>query len=477
MSYVVSFCPLFKDEKKTCMEIPQISILANNKDIIIKCPCGYTDTISLDKYLKSLVIESCVGILLEPPEIKDAAEKLKQAEEFVNVYLEQLKNEAIELKEKSDEVKAAYEKCKEMNHNVVYLIRRFFSNLFRDNDNLVKNIKNSCTFNLTKCDYVNATSKIDKIIDFFNTFTIYQKIDNNDYLFIDTKFKFPEHKDTVNGLKKLKDGRIAFYSFEKTIEILDPKNNYHIDLVIKGHPGGVLALDQFDNGDLVSVSGQHVMLWSITKDSYKCLHTIPYGEFKYLWFVAVCGDKRIAVANDTVIHVYEFNEGYVTTPAKELTQHTKIIKNLYYAKSKDLLLSSGEDGMLYVWNMSTYELLAQFGNCSCVQLNAIQPIDEDRVYANVFGEIKVINLKTFREEKDNTIKEVGCVLSYAILRHKNTLLLGGYYSEMRVYKVDEKETNDFKSGCKDNIEKLCVVDDHHIISLTKESNEIKLWEY
>ena len=207
------------------------------------------------------MIESCVGILLEPPEIKDAAEKLKQAEEFVNVYLEQLKNEAIKLKEKSDEVKAAYEKCKEMNHNVVYLIRRFFSNLFRDNDNLVKNIKNSCTFNLTKCDYVNATSKIDKIIDFFNTFTIYQKIDNNDYLFIDTKFKFPEHKDTVNGLKKLKDGRIAFYSFEKTIEILDPKNNYHIDLVIKGHPGGVLALDQFDNGDLVSVSGQHVMLW------------------------------------------------------------------------------------------------------------------------------------------------------------------------------------------------------------------------
>lgn len=477
MSYVVSFCPLFKDEKKTCMEIPQISIFANNKDIIIKCPCGYTDTMALDKYLKSLVIESCVGILLEPPEIKDAAEKLKQAEEFVNVYLEQLKNEAIELKEKSDEVKAAYEKCKEMNHNVVFLIRRFFSNLFRDNDNLVKNIKNSCTFNLTKCDYVNATSKIDKIIDFFNTFTIYQKIDNNDYLFIDTKFKFPEHKDTVNGLKKLKDGRIAFYSFEKTIEILDPKNNYHIDLVIKGHPGGVLALDQFDNGDLVSVSGQHVMLWSITKDSYKCLHTIPYGEFKYLWFVAVCGDKRIAVANDTVIHVYEFNEGYVTTPAKELTQHTKIIKNLYYSKSKDLLLSSGEDDMLYVWNMSTYELLAQFGNCSCVQLNAIQPIDEDRVYANVFGSIKVINLKTFREEKDNTIKEVGCVLSYAILRHKNTLLLGGYYSEMRVYKVDEKETNDFKSGCKDNIEKLCVVDDHHIISLTKESNEIKLWEY
>ena len=477
MSYVVSFCPLFKDEKKTCMEIPQISILPNNKDIIIKCPCGYTDTMALDKYLKSLVIESCVGILLEPPEIKDAAEKLKQAEEFVNVYLEQLKKEAIELKEKSDEVKAAYEKCKEMNHNVVYLIRRFFSNLFRDNDNLVKNIKNSCTFNLTKCDYVNATSKIDKIIEFFNSFTIYQKIDNNDYLFIDTKFKFPEHKDTVNGLKKLKDGRIAFYSFEKTIEILDPKNNYHIDLVIKGHPGGVLALDQFDNGDLVSVSGQHVMLWSITKDSYKCLHTIPYGEFKYLWFVAVCGDKRIAVANDTVIHVYEFNEGYVTTPAKELTQHTKIIKNLYYSKSKDLLLSSGEDDMLYVWNMSTYDLLAQFGNCSCVQLNAIQPIDEDRVYANVFGEIKVINLKTFREEKDNTIKEVGCVLSYAILRHKNTLLLGGYYSEMRVYKVDEKETNDFKSGCKDNIEKLCVVDDHHIISLTKESNEIKLWEY
>lgn len=477
MCYVVSFCPLFTDEKKNCMEIPQISILPNNKDILIKCPCGYTDTMALDKYLKSLVIESCVGILLEPPEIKDAAEKLKQAEEFVNVYLEQLKNEAIDMKEKSDEVKAAYEKCKELNHNVVYLIRRFFSNLFRDNENLIKNIKNNCTFNFTKCDYVNAPSKIDKIIEFFNTFTIYQKVDNNDYLFVDTKFKFPEHKDTVNGLKKLKDGRIALYSFEKTIEILDPKNNYHIDMVIKGHPGGVLALDQFDNGDLVSVSGQHVMLWSITKDTYKCLHTIHYGEFQYLWFVAVCGDGRIAVANDKVIHIYDFSGGITTTPIKELKQHANIIRNLYYSKNKDLLLSSGEDNMLYVWNLKTYELLAQFDDCSCTQLNSIQQLDEDRVYASVFGEIKVINLKTFREEKDNTIRDVGCVLSFAILRHKNTLLLGGYSTAMRVYKKDEKVRNDYKSGCKDDIDKFCVVDEHHIISLTKKSNEIKLWEY
>ena len=40
-----------------------------------------------------------------------------------------------------------------------------------------------------------------------------------------------EHSDTVNSLLLLKDKRVASCSFDKTIRIFNPSNDYHCDSI------------------------------------------------------------------------------------------------------------------------------------------------------------------------------------------------------------------------------------------------------
>ena len=65
---------------------------------------------------------------------------------------------------------------------------------------------------------------------------------------------FTEHTDNVNSLLRLKDGRVASCSDDKTIKIFEPSNDYHCDQVIKRHNDSITSICQLDDGTIVSCS-------------------------------------------------------------------------------------------------------------------------------------------------------------------------------------------------------------------------------
>ena len=327
MKYVLSFCP----EWPKCQKVPRIDILEDNKQIMIRCDCGFDKVLSLDEYLQKLSYEEGNVVPLSCPEISDAKELISEAEEHINTYLEEMKNEALKGTKKDKKVKEAYDECKNRCENVVTLVKLFTLSYFKQNEQMIKNIVNNSTFNIRKWELSDQESTI----EYFNTYCIFIPEDNTDYNFIDTKTQFPSHQETINGLFKLNDERIAIYSNEKTIELLDPLNNFNVDIVIKGHPSGVLSMDQFDNDLVVSCSNSSIMLWSLTKDSYTCLHTIQ--SQKNFTCVRALNNNHIAAASNNVIQIYDITEGkYSQTPIKELICSNEI-DNMYYIKNKQLL--------------------------------------------------------------------------------------------------------------------------------------------
>ena len=162
MKYVLSFCP----EWPKCQKVPRIDILEDNKQIMIRCDCGFDKVLSLDEYLQKLPYEEVNVVPLSCPEISDANELISEAEEHINTYLEEMMNEALKGTKKDKKVKEAYDECKNRCENVVTLVKLFTLNYFKQNEQMIKNIVNNSTFNIRKWELSDQESTI----EYFNTY-------------------------------------------------------------------------------------------------------------------------------------------------------------------------------------------------------------------------------------------------------------------------------------------------------------------
>ena len=63
-----------------------------------------------------------------------------------------------------------------------------------------------------------------------------------------------DHAGSVYSLLHLKDGRVASCSYNNTIRIYDPSNDYHCDQVIERHSERITSICQLDDGTIVSCS-------------------------------------------------------------------------------------------------------------------------------------------------------------------------------------------------------------------------------
>ena len=478
MKYVLSFCP----EWPKCQKVPRIDILEDNKQIMIRCDCGFDKVLSLDEYLQKLPYEEGNVVPLSCPEISDAKELISEAEEHINTYLEEMMNEALKGTKKDKKVKEAYDECKNRCENVVTLVKLFTLNYFKQNEQMIKNIVNNSTFNIRKWELSDQESTI----EYFNTYCIFIPEDNTDYNFIDTKTQFPSHQETINGLFKLNDERIAIYSNEKTIELLDPLNNFNVDIVIKGHPSGVLSMDQFDNDLVVSCSNSSIMLWSLTKDSYTCLHTIQ--SQKNFTCVRALNNNHIAAASNNVIQIYDITEGkYSQTPIKELICSNEI-DNMYYIKNKHILIATSEisDDVIFLYNTDTLGLKGKIEKIAKQSFNSkckyyILQLDEDNIILSSYHELLKMNLDTFKVEKIGKKGEVQYMFGgekMLQLRHSEIILLT-YNDTKRSLRTYNMETNKdilIRTGKNNMIKSMIAVDDNHIMTLSKE-NLIQLWKY
>ena len=68
------------------------------------------------------------------------------------------------------------------------------------------------------------------------------------------------HTHFVSSLLQLKDKRIASCSYDNTVRIYDPSNDYHCDQELKRHKFIITSICQLEDGTIVSCSNDKSLI-------------------------------------------------------------------------------------------------------------------------------------------------------------------------------------------------------------------------
>ena len=162
---------------------------------------------------------------------------------------------------------------------------------------------------------------------------------------------------SVYSLLLLKDKRIASCSYDNTIMILDPSNDYHCEQVIKRHNNYIISICELDDGTIVSCLEDN----SITIGDYtiKNAHELEINKV-----IALPNNRIASCSEDKTIKIWT----YSNTPIKVLEGHNQGVKSLLFIKERDIMISGSEDGTLCLWNMSTYQCITVIEMCKHAHL-------------------------------------------------------------------------------------------------------------
>ena len=222
-------------------------------------------------------------------------------------------------------------------------------------------MRNCILNNCIKIEQCKDNKNINELIKYYNGYNI--RIESVKIEDIKTITIITYHTDIVNSLLHLNDGRVASCSYDKTIRIYDPSNDYHCDQVIKRHSEGINSICQLDDGTIVSCSLDAIMIGD---------YTIKNAHDSWIWKVITLPNNRIAsCSKDMTIKIWKSNPPYSDTPIKVLKGHSNSVNSLLYIKERDIMISGSSDGKLCLWNMSTYQCENVIEGVECSSTNAL----------------------------------------------------------------------------------------------------------
>ena len=153
-----------------------------------------------------------------------------------------------------------------------------------------------------------------------------------------------EHTKPVLSLLLLKDKRVASSSWDKTIRIYDPTNNYNCAQSFERHNNGVRSICLLDDGNIVSCSFEQ----SIVIGNYR----IKYAHDKPIFKIITLPNNRVATCSmDLTIKIWKSNPPYNDKPIKVLYGHNKCVHTLLYIKERDIMISGSSDNTIRMWNI------------------------------------------------------------------------------------------------------------------------------
>ena len=363
-----------------------------NKYFCQQCKEGHEcELLDLEKQKKELNYEKVI-------------ENCKKAEEYLNSYFPSLKE-----KYKSvPKIEEAYEKCINDNKTIFEFKKLIIDNAVLNNSVFLELLKFSAHFTIYP--FIETNAKSDSIVDYFNgfNFNIFKPTNQIDLPF-----------SSVNSIITLKDKRIALSGDSKDILILDPVNNYHIDITIKGHEAYVHALCQTESGLLISGdSFSNIKIWSLTKDSFTCLHTIESKteEKQELEFFLQLPENRFAFFFNKKIHIHSCEAPF--TLLQELPVENAYLSNMIYLKEKDILIATSNQKVIK-YDMKTYKCVESVElEMIGVGHRAIIQLDQERLLIGGMTHLWVFNVSTMKVEKD--INNVGFMRYTALVELRDT---------------------------------------------------------
>lgn len=335
---------------------------------------------------------------LKTLDIPGEIEKIKK--EYYS-YTEIVYNKVLKaLKEAMNKIQSYYNENKEKNETLFNFVLALAKSYYVSNYHIYTNIINNCKLKLNK---VSNVSGINEILQYLHGDIV--TVENSGTSLKMKSIKtIKAHEGTIFSLCKLRGGRLASASGDRTIKIFNISTN-QCEMVIAHHHKGVTYVSQLDNGYLISCSEDHMcIIWDISKSNYKLVATLKEHEGT-VWKATQISDNRIAsCSSDKTIVIY--NGAYPYEPITVLSGHKKCVNSFIELKKKGLILSgSYKEKTLRFWNSSTYEFEREINDVESYYSSSLFQLDEERVLVGGRGLITVVNYDRFLVERK--IKEEG----------------------------------------------------------------------
>ena len=433
------------------------------KDTIhIHCKCGYHSSMNIQGKLQNYPNNRLKEQY--PKEFFQLVNDINRGYEHILTYFTILKNKHVnKLLTVINELESSYEKSVNRNTLVLSFIQQLLMNY--DYSIEMKMSIEDNTINVYKCD---DDKGINEVIKYFNEYYI----NNNKQIKKDnvTLFKtITDHTDYVNSLLRLKDGRVASCSDDKTIRIYNPSNDYHCDQVLQRHSTFISSICELIDGTIVSCSNdKSIMIGDYTinnahNDRINKVITLPNNR------IATCSD-------DQTIKIWKSNKPYSDTPIKVLEGHSDEVTSLLYIKERDIMISGSGDGTLLLWNISNYQCDKTIKGVYCCWTNALYQIDNDRVIVGYKTAFFIVNIDKYVVEKTIIDESLGYVNCFLKLRDNNTILCGFGSGQLCYYDLITGKYSISKNNHQKDIVDLLLVNNKSFLSCSFDS-VIKLWNY
>ena len=423
----------------------------------------------------------CIIPITKKVEISYLRKQLKEAYEYLDSYFPSLKEKVIERsKDLKEQIEIAYKQFYDNNKQILDYYKIIFDNFVENNypfqhiiDDLTHfntNPKNFIAFNI----YHHIEDKNDNsVIDFFNSYRFFRSEEYKMILFAE---------DIVQCVIFLKDKRIGVcVNRDPAVLVLDPSNDYHIDLKISGHRAyETYSITELENGDIVAGTYDKLInVYSITKNTYKKELTIEKAHNREVQKVITLSNNLIASAgSDNLIKIWDISTYTKKEPIQVLKGHTFGVYSLLYIKEKNVLISGGlSQDDLHIWNLDTYQCVNVFAEVQGYSHNSLYQLDEERIVAGGSGEFYIININKLTIEEKVDLKEfdVHSLSAFMKLRDGN-LLCGTSIGNFILYNMKTKKVINISTSHVSMVTDIKRIDDHSFYTASCDL-KFRLWKY
>ncbi len=219
--------------------------------------------------------------------------------------------------------------------------------------------------NLNNFNKLLTLNKIDSLNEVYNEGNSYisllnKKLNNEKQINnFSNNFKILKyHKERVNYLGILKDGRLVSCSNDKTINIYK-KNTFEIQLSIKEDLNGIVWFTQSKDERLITCSPQNIKIIKLIEDNkYQIDQILKDHSDGARKIIEIKDNELISVSYDKTMKIWKLNNENKYECIKSIIfQNQKSCCSILKLNEKEFITSSCEEKILKFWNSDDYSFI------------------------------------------------------------------------------------------------------------------------
>ncbi len=277
------------------------------------------------------------------------------------------------------------------------------------------------------------------------------------------------HKDAVNSLAILPDGRIVSGSSDKSVRVWDIEGESEAVITLRKHQGIVYSVAVLPGRDggvrLVSGSGDKtVRVWDLQTQSQ--LEVL--GHEACVWSVACLPDGRIVSgAADSTVRIWDLNTWHVLT----FSEHEDVNVNSVSVLPDGKVVSAADDNTVRVWDVAEQTSVVLRGHKGDVRSVAVLP-DGKIVSGSHDSTLKVWDPTSGTAGEETLRGHAGHVMSVAALPDGRILSGGG--RTVKVWDLRKPATPNLAH--KGNVNCIAALPDCSMVVTGSEDATVRVWD-